>query len=556
MKTRFLHILLAVVLGSSSGIVAQTEDFSVELSDSGVERERYFDAITLAMNAYERGEYILAKAKAAEARMYEPEMLLTDVIEMRVAVAEMEYETALTKAIDVLSKDETFEEAWLTIYSLPKDVHEARINALIRKSCQDKERAGFWNCLVAGSYFSNGEYERAIKRFEQVMDSHYDYMPYAQKEIIKCYDCLGHDEQVVKLADEYLAFVPDDSLVMCYRACANYELLKLDAAECDFKNIMDCFPSLGAECSLSLGAISELKNDYVSAENYYTQSIALGGENVSLGYLYRGSLLKYGLGKPEQAVEAFEKCIKSDLSGIVAPYAYAELGMEDEAIMFINLAYDGLEGYSVEKNYALACVYASLANKSMALEYLSAAIDEGVNSLSELKFNNAFDFMRDDSKFKSLVKKCEKAKKVQVVSKPRQMITYEIPLSLDPSGVYQVKACINGLPLDFMLDTGCSGVSMSQLEYDFMVKNGLISEKDVKGVGCSINAEGEYHSHQNVMLKTVKIGDVEVRNVMVSVTPNDTAPLLLGMGVLGRFGKIAIDHEKNSLFITVPKRQD
>ena len=54
-------------------------------------------------------------------------------------------------------------------------------------------------------------------------------------------------------------------------------------------------------------------------------------------------------------------------------------------------------------NYAAA--YANGKDKDKAIEYLNKAYDERDRQLTELKVNKTWDFVRDDPRFKELVKK-------------------------------------------------------------------------------------------------------------------------------------------------------
>ena len=54
----------------------------------------------------------------------------------------------------------------------------------------------------------------------------------------------------------------------------------------------------------------------------------------------------------------------------------------------------------------------------------------------------------------------------------------EIPFT-KAGGVTKVDCTINELPLSFIFDTGASDVTISQVEANFMYKNGYLSNKDV-----------------------------------------------------------------------------
>lgn len=116
-------------------------------------------------------------------------------------------------------------------------------------------------------------------------------------------------------------------------------------------------------------------------------------------------------------------------------------------------------------------------------------------------------------------------------------------------GTYEVACTVNGLPLRMIFDTGASDVTISSVEANFMLKNGYLSESDVKGRRSYVNANGEIHDGTVLRLKEVKLGDIVLKNIEASVVHSQTAPLLLGQSVLERFGVITIDNLNSKLYI-------
>ena len=112
-----------------------------------------------------------------------------------------------------------------------------------------------------------------------------------------------------------------------------------------------------------------------------------------------------------------------------------------------------------------------------------------------------------------------------------------------------MKCQINGLPLHFVFDTGASDVSISQVEANFMLKNGYLGASDVMGKQRYLDANGNVSEGTVVNLKNVNFGGLDLNNVRASVVKNQKAPLLLGQSVLGRLGKIEIDNAERVLRI-------
>lgn len=111
------------------------------------------------------------------------------------------------------------------------------------------------------------------------------------------------------------------------------------------------------------------------------------------------------------------------------------------------------------------------------------------------------------------------------------------------NGIYKVPIEVNGLPLEFIFDTGASNISISVAEATVMSKQGKITQDDIIGQVQMLDATGGMTVGTQIRLKTIKIGDITMNNVEATVADNMEAPLLLGQTALSRFGKISIDYK-------------
>lgn len=111
------------------------------------------------------------------------------------------------------------------------------------------------------------------------------------------------------------------------------------------------------------------------------------------------------------------------------------------------------------------------------------------------------------------------------------------------NGVYKVPIVVNGLPLEFVFDTGASDITMSAAEATVMVRQGTITEDDIRGSSNYRTADGSISEGTVIRLRSLQIGDIELHDVQASVIDNIQAPLLLGQTALARFGKISIDYD-------------
>ena len=125
----------------------------------------------------------------------------------------------------------------------------------------------------------------------------------------------------------------------------------------------------------------------------------------------------------------------------------------------------------------------------------------------------------------------------------------EIPFTKE-GDMLKVNCMINKLPLHFILDTGASTVSISNVEANFMMKNNYLTTRDVQGKQSFMTADGNISEGTIINLRNVEFGGLELPNIRASIKTNQRAPLLLGQSVLSRLGKIEIDNENNLLKIT------
>lgn len=93
-------------------------------------------------------------------------------------------------------------------------------------------------------------------------------------------------------------------------------------------------------------------------------------------------------------------------------------------------------------------------------------------------------------------------------------------------GHYRAEALINGSKVDVLVDTGATGVAISQKVAD---KLGLVSRTAIR----TSTANGDSVAYMT-RLATVKLGGVEATNVAAMIAPGLGGDVLLGMSFLGR----------------------
>lgn len=116
-------------------------------------------------------------------------------------------------------------------------------------------------------------------------------------------------------------------------------------------------------------------------------------------------------------------------------------------------------------------------------------------------------------------------------------------------GVYMVPCKVNGLPLNFIFDTGASDLSLSITEAIFMLKNGYLAEEDFLGTEYFKLANGDIEEGTIVLIKNIEIAGYTLTNIKASISHNLDAPLLLGQSALSQLGKFEFDYSTSTLII-------
>jgi aspartyl protease family protein len=101
-----------------------------------------------------------------------------------------------------------------------------------------------------------------------------------------------------------------------------------------------------------------------------------------------------------------------------------------------------------------------------------------------------------------------------------------VTLQRDPSGHYRAEAYINGVKANVLVDTGATGVAISQ---ELANTLGIRSNAAIS----TTTANGETISYMT-RLASVKLGGIEARDVAATITPGLEGEALLGMSFLSR----------------------
>jgi len=118
----------------------------------------------------------------------------------------------------------------------------------------------------------------------------------------------------------------------------------------------------------------------------------------------------------------------------------------------------------------------------------------------------------------------------RVSARKRTATVKEVQVWRDTTGMYTTVGSIDGLPVSFLIDTGATQVAMNASQ-----ARRLGIDYHVTGNPAEVTTASGVERAWMVTLDSVKVGDLEVRNVSAVVLEGEQPKVtLLGMSYLGR----------------------
>jgi clan AA aspartic protease (TIGR02281 family) len=123
-----------------------------------------------------------------------------------------------------------------------------------------------------------------------------------------------------------------------------------------------------------------------------------------------------------------------------------------------------------------------------------------------------------------------------------------VPLKSE-GGTFVLPVLINGkITLDFLLDSGAADVSIPRDVFSTLRRTQTISNEDLLKPGEYQLADGSTQRQQRFRIRSLKVGSVELRDVVGSVAPTE-GTLLLGQSFLSRLQTWSVDNQRHVLVI-------
>jgi clan AA aspartic protease (TIGR02281 family) len=116
----------------------------------------------------------------------------------------------------------------------------------------------------------------------------------------------------------------------------------------------------------------------------------------------------------------------------------------------------------------------------------------------------------------------------------------------DAGGMIQLQAVVDGVPMEFALDSGASGVSIPQEAFDRLQREGRITEADYRHQVDVTLANGQHERVRVYMLHQISIGGRTLFGLECLIGKPGSS-YLLGENVLQQFGSVTIDNRRGIL---------
>jgi clan AA aspartic protease (TIGR02281 family) len=120
---------------------------------------------------------------------------------------------------------------------------------------------------------------------------------------------------------------------------------------------------------------------------------------------------------------------------------------------------------------------------------------------------------------------------------------------VNEGGVYKVPVLINNaITLKFVVDSGAADVSIPADVVLTLIRAETITQSDFIGAQTYTLADGSTTSSRTFRIRSLRVGDIVLLNVLGSVADTN-GDLLLGQSFLGRFKSWSIDNTSHTLIL-------
>lgn len=131
--------------------------------------------------------------------------------------------------------------------------------------------------------------------------------------------------------------------------------------------------------------------------------------------------------------------------------------------------------------------------------------------------------------------------------------TVVVPMTITNDGSF-IRIMVNGIPIKFMIDTGCNTMSLGYIEYMFLRNQGLLSEKPNGDRDVKL-ADGSIRKFSSIILDSISVGTATFKNIECLVAFPDSSgtiqdvPSLVGFNTFYKFSRVISMNPESGEFI-------
>lgn len=443
----------------------------------------------------------------------------------------------------------------ILISEIPEKYH-GLVALKLESMCQTKKDESIWPGILGNFYHHNKKYSEAISCYEEAFRRN-ETPFYLIAAALSCRMCCKEDLSL-KYLDMAIAMNPSNDEYPVYRI----EVLSVfgrfeEAAELGM-SYLKLHPD---KTDLYSTVAFCLRNQGKTEEALKVAQQGLVYDPNDLSCIMQEARCYKSLGYEEKTksllLEAIDKSGDRESYCSLRLNAYILLGDAEGAA-------EELRKPQSEKDNAFETLdetlyYAWIGDTEKAEESLEVSLRKEYLGVKVVRILPALKPVQELPHFEDIVTKmeqeiAEKYGSMQAEGSEDECDTETIELPFLRKGkMVNVRGNVNGLPLDFIFDTGCSDISISNIEADFMKKNGYLSDEDFGRKEYYRVASGATCEGQLLTLKELTIGGHTFKNVKASVQAGQRVPLLLGQSMMSRMNNFQIDNEKDVIRFTCAK---
>lgn len=498
-------------------------------------------------NYYELKQYDKAIEQYLQAgKLATRSFIYSNIAESQIAL--QRYEEAADNIIKAL-KEEHFEDLATELIADANEELTAELMPRINVQINANPNSLEWYMYQLYLYRANKNYEQAILCTEKIKELDAD--PYFDAILSSLYQDMGDFASALPYAQT--AYISDSTETDYISQLASIysDLDSLEKCIEVYDSYIAQYPESNAAYHMR-AQTHFFAGNYTSAIDDYTTAITLDTKDTYARYM-RGRA-HYIMGDSIKANKDFQRVVDDTKNSVETAFAYIFLGQNEEAKHLADsiLLADSVEH---ENRYNIACCYSLLGETELAFTLLEEELKDGYVDFTHIRRDPDFAPLRGErldsllSMYETKAQERIRTFKGENTSESTTERVVEIPFTKS-GGVTKVDCTINDLPLNFIFDTGASDVTISQVEANFMYKNGYLDSRDIVGKKTYQVATGAIAVGTTIILKQIEFGGLILRDVRASVVETQNAPLLLGQTVLQRLGKIEIDNTQRILRIT------